>query len=73
MQQINNTWISTDGLSIIANGLPGASPAVPSEQLGKRCKDENIIFQIDTQICEYLCCLFSIGYRLQSCTCLLHT
>jgi hypothetical protein len=27
VQQINNTWISSDGLAIIMNGLPGASPA----------------------------------------------
>jgi hypothetical protein len=28
VQQINNTWISSDGLAIIMNGLPGDSPAL---------------------------------------------
>jgi hypothetical protein len=28
VQQINNTRISSDGLAIITNGLPGASPAL---------------------------------------------
>jgi hypothetical protein len=28
VQQINNTWISSDGLAIITNGLPEASLAL---------------------------------------------